>query len=64
MWLCSARRLGRVGTLKWLSFAAAAVFLLLATTLRVKALFAVTSIFTLFVLGELSSLLLMSGCEG
>ncbi|CAN0067204.1 unnamed protein product [Scytosiphon promiscuus] len=50
MWLCSEHRLGRVGTLKWSSLAAAAVFLLLATTLRVKAIFSVTSIFALFVL--------------
>ncbi|CAM9684267.1 unnamed protein product, partial [Ectocarpus sp. 6 AP-2014] len=49
MWLCSERRLGRVGALKWSSYATAAAVILLATTLRVKALFAVASILTLFI---------------
>lgn len=52
MWLCSKHRLGRVGTLKWSSHATAAAILLLATTLGVEALFAITSIATLFVLSE------------
>ncbi|CBN77753.1 major facilitator transporter [Ectocarpus siliculosus] len=49
MWLCSERRLGRVGALKWSSYATAAAVILLATTLRVKAVFAVASILTLFI---------------
>ncbi|CAB1098718.1 unnamed protein product [Ectocarpus sp. CCAP 1310/34] len=49
MWLCSERRLGRVGALKWSSYATAAAVILLATTLRVKALFAPASILTLFI---------------
>lgn len=52
MWLCSPHRLGRVGTLKWSSFATAAAVVLLATTLKVQGLFAVMSIFTLFVVGK------------
>ncbi|CAM9239647.1 unnamed protein product [Ectocarpus fasciculatus] len=49
MRLCSERCLGRVGALKWSSFATAAAVLLLATTLQVEALFALASILTLFV---------------
>ncbi|CAM9479814.1 unnamed protein product [Ectocarpus sp. 13 AM-2016] len=49
MWLCSEHRLGRVGALKWSSYAAAAAVILLATTLRVNALFGLASILTLFV---------------
>lgn len=53
MWLCSSHRLGRVGALKWSSFATVGAILVLATTINVQALFAITSIFTLFVVGEL-----------
>ncbi|CAM9325603.1 unnamed protein product [Ectocarpus sp. 4 AP-2014] len=49
MWLCSEHRLGRVGALKWSSYATAAAVILLATTLRVNALFGLASILTLFV---------------
>ncbi|CAM9992240.1 unnamed protein product [Ectocarpus sp. 4 AP-2014] len=49
MRLCSERCLGRVGALKWSSFATATAVLLLATTVQVEALFAVASLFTLFV---------------
>ncbi|CAB1101540.1 unnamed protein product [Ectocarpus sp. CCAP 1310/34] len=49
MWLCSEHRLGRVGALKWSSYATAAAVILLATTLRVNALFGLASILVLFI---------------
>lgn len=52
MWLVQERRLGRVGALMWSSYASAASILVLATTTRVTALFAVTSLLVLFFSGE------------
>ncbi|CAN0092871.1 unnamed protein product [Pylaiella littoralis] len=48
MWLCSEHRLGRVGALKWSSYATAAALMLLSVTLPAQAVFAVASILTLF----------------
>eukprot|EP00903_Cladosiphon_okamuranus_P008140 g7839.t1 len=50
MWLSSPHRLGRVGTLKWSSYATAATTMLLATTIQVGAIFTIASLFTLFVI--------------
>lgn len=52
MWLCSEHRLGRVGALKWSSYATAAALMLLSATLPAQAVFAVASIVTLFFVGE------------
>lgn len=52
MWLSSPDRLGRVGTLKWASYATAAAIMLLATTIQVQALFAIASLVTLFIVSE------------
>ena len=52
MWLCSEHRAGRVGALKYSSCAMAVSVVLLSATLNVKALFAVTSVVTLFIVGE------------
>lgn len=52
MLLVQEHRLGRVGALMWSSYASAASILVLATTTRVAALFAVVSLLVLFFSGE------------
>lgn len=52
MWLVQERRLGRVRALMWSSYASAASILVLASTTRVRALFAFLSLLVLFFSGE------------
>eukprot|EP00904_Undaria_pinnatifida_P002351 jgi/Undpi1/12116/HiC_scaffold_48.g14089.m1 len=51
LWLCSEDRLGRVGTMKWSSFATAVLILLLALSYDTPVVFLPVTIVTFFVFG-------------
>lgn len=52
LWVCTEDRLGRVGTMKWFSWLAVLLLLIMAATIDTTALFLSVCILTYFITGE------------